>query len=275
MRKVIGSSLLLGLGLGALLVMATGEREPLRIVTYNIEDFPKDDVQVEYAFRTIAGLDAPVVAVQEIMDAQAFERAARSELGPNWKTAVGGGERAVGLLYDSERLRLRSTREHDIGGRKVLEGRFKRKRGRDVRVFVVHLKAGGGKDDVEKRRKQLEKLTRVVAKSRDEIVVLGDFNATSPVDRQHLRLFAARTGLSWASEQLECTAYWNQRDKDEDGNEELVNCPGSALDHVFTREQPRAIAAKGQCEDIGCDGGLLCPLSRFVVSDHCPVLTEL
>jgi exonuclease III len=142
-----------------------------------------------------------------------------------------------------------------------------------LRRYLV-LKAGGKDEDVERRREQLEKLTPIVARaaaeSRDEIVVLGDFNSTSPTDREHLRLFAARTGLSWASEQLECTAYWNRRE-----GKNLRDCPGTALDHVFTREPPRTIAAKGQCEDIGCDGGLLCPLSRFVVSDHCPVLTEL
>jgi endonuclease/exonuclease/phosphatase family metal-dependent hydrolase len=274
MRKAISSSLVLGLGLGALLAMSRCDREALRIVTYNIEDFPKSEAQVEHAFRTIAGLDAPVVAVQEILDAGAFERAAKTELGANWKTVVSGDQRAVGLLYDSERLKLRRAHEHPIGGRSVLEVRLERSRGGDVRVFVVHLKAGGSDADIDTRGAQLEALTpivkRAIDESDDEIVVLGDFNATSKTDRQQLRMFAVRTGASWASEQLECTAYWNRRN-----GSELQDCPGSALDHVFTREPPRAIAAKGMCEDLGCDGGLLCPVSRFVVSDHCPVLTEL
>ncbi|MFO7565276.1 MAG: hypothetical protein R6X02_21720 [Enhygromyxa sp.] len=51
----------LGLGLGLLLATARCDRELLRGVTYNIEDFPKHDTQVELAFRTLAGLDAPVV----------------------------------------------------------------------------------------------------------------------------------------------------------------------------------------------------------------------
>ena len=275
MRNAIVFSSLLGLG--ALLAMARCEREPLRIATYNIEDFPKSQLQVEHAFRTIAGLDAPVIAVQEILDRNAFERAARTELGSRWKVTVGSDARAVGLLYDSDRLRLRSSDEHAIGGRRVLEVRLERKRGEDLRVFVVHLKAGGRDTDVETRRVQLDKLApivaRAVAESDDEIVVLGDFNATQAQDRQLLRRFAARTGLRWSSESLECTAYWSRRGGD-DGLE-LEDCIGTALDHVFTRSPARAIGAKGLCEDLGCDGGLICPVSRFLVSDHCPVLTEI
>lgn len=256
--------------------MARCEREPLRIVTYNIEDFPKSELQVEHAFRTIAALDAPVIAVQEILDRAAFEQAASSELGSRWKVVVASDSRAVGLIYDSDRVRLRSSDEHRIGGRRVLEARLEQKRGADLRVFVVHLKAGGKDSDIDTRRAQLDELApivaRAVAESDDEVVVLGDFNATHPRDRQQLRRFAARTGLRWSSEALECTAYWSRRGGD-DGRE-LQDCVGTALDHVFTRSLPRAIGAKGLCEQLGCDGGLICPVSRFLVSDHCPVLTE-
>jgi endonuclease/exonuclease/phosphatase family metal-dependent hydrolase len=211
------------------------------------------------------------------LDARAFERAAATELGPGWKTVVSEGSRAVGLLFDSDRVTLLETREHGLErGRKVLEARLRPRRGPKLRVFAVHLKAGGTAKDIELRRVQLDALARVVEPvvrtTRDEIVVLGDFNSTSGDDRRQLRRFAERTGLSWASEGLECTAYWDRR---QDDRRTLRDCPGSALDHVFTRRAPASIAAKGQCEDIGCDGGLLCPVSRFVVSDHCPVLTEL
>jgi endonuclease/exonuclease/phosphatase family metal-dependent hydrolase len=265
----------LGLALGLALALGRCEPEPLRVVTYNIEDFPKSRIQIESAFRTIAGLDAPVVAVQEILDASAFEDAARTELGRNWKVVVSPDSRAVGLLYDSKRVQLRSSLTHDIGGRKVLEARLGRRGGSDLRVFVVHLKAGGP-EAVETRRVQLLALAQVVAgaaaESRDEIIVLGDFNATQDDDRQNLRRFAARSGLIWTSEPLECTAYWNRRN---DNGRELRDCPGSALDHVFTRSEARSVAAKGLCEDVGCDGGLMCPVGRTLVSDHCPVLTEL
>jgi endonuclease/exonuclease/phosphatase family metal-dependent hydrolase len=274
-RRKVGLGLTLGLGLGALLATARCEPEPLRVVTYNIENFPKSELQIEHAFRTIAGLDAPIVAVQEILDREAFERAARTELGSNWKVATSSSSRAVGLIYDSDRVKLRGRAEHEIGGRKVLEARLEPRRGPAIRVFVVHLKAGGP-ESVEIRRAQIEAMTpivaRAVAESRDEIVVLGDFNATQEDDRRNLRRFAERTGLTWASEPLECTAYWSRR---RDNGQTLGDCPGSALDHVFTRSTPKTIAAKGLCEDLGCDGGLLCPVSRFLVSDHCPVLTEL
>src|SRR5690606_2160840 len=158
MRNPVGSTaMLLGLGLGVLLALARCEPAPLSIVTYNIENFPKHDAQIESAFRTLAGLDAPVVAVQEITDANALKHAARTELGSDWKVVVSSDQLAVGLIYDSDRLSSSDAREHEIGGRKVLEVRLEPRRGPDLRVFVVHLKAGG-RDHVNTRRKQLDAL---------------------------------------------------------------------------------------------------------------------
>lgn len=244
-----------------------------RIATFNIRDFPRDARQIEGAFEIIDQLDAPIVAVQEITDPPAFARAASERLGPHHRFVHHEGRALhyLGVLYDSEALTLAHARTHDEtrvtpNAKPVLEVRLRRAEGRAIRVFVVHLKAGGAYADV--RREQLRQLAAIVApvveSTWDEIFVLGDFNATGPDDRAALALFARTTRLEWASEALECTSYWDRSD----------GCRGSALDHVFLRRSPRSVRARGPCEEIGCAPADECPLFHRDVSDHCPVTID-
>ncbi|MCB9596488.1 MAG: endonuclease/exonuclease/phosphatase family protein [Sandaracinaceae bacterium] len=247
-----------------------GGRREVSVATFNIENFPRDARQVEGAFAILGELDAPIVGVQEITDPAAFEAAARHHLGASWRFVAnrGGPEQRVGVLYDGARFELAWARTHgatqiDGRGKPTLEARLRpRGGGRAVRVFVVHLKAGG--DFAHVRREQLRRLEPILAEaveSWDELVVLGDFNATGDADRVTIAALADRLGLAWASEGLACTSYWDRRD----------GCRGSALDHVLTREVPDAIAARGPCETIGCSPGDRCPAFHREVSDHCPV----
>ena len=96
--------------------------------------------------------------------------------------------------------------------------------------------------------------------SGDRVVLLGDFNTTTDLDRAALRQLATRTGLDWSTAALPCTADW-ERDAD---------CPGSALDHVLIAEGG-AVRLGGACAEEGCEAGDRCPLWRHEVSDHCPV----
>ncbi|NJK32341.1 MAG: hypothetical protein HC927_07990, partial [Deltaproteobacteria bacterium] len=128
------------------------------------------------------------------------------------------------------------------------------------------------RDREHQHNEQLERLRLVVGDARrsdDEVIVLGDFNMTRYEDRAAMREFADETMLVWASESLRCTAYWRPKGRDKG------TCDGSALDHVFTTEQPRSIAAKGPCESVGCAPGDRCPIYYEQVSDHCPVRFEL
>ncbi len=261
--------LLVLLVLGLLARACAGD---VRVATFNIESFPRDDRQVRGAFAAIGDLDAPVIAVQEITDPPVFERAAREHLGDEWRFVHDGGEQLhhVGVLYDGSRFELAYARTHDETrleehGKPTLEVRL-RGSGRALRLFVVHLKAGG--DFAHVRREQLRRLAPIVERaveSWDEVIVLGDFNSTGEEDRQTLARFAAATRLMWASEGLPCTSYWNRSD----------GCRGSALDHVLTRAEPRHIAARGPCEEIGCSPGDRCPAFHREVSDHCPVSADL
>jgi endonuclease/exonuclease/phosphatase family metal-dependent hydrolase len=267
-------AILLGLLVLACVLACRCSAPSLRVATFNIENYPRDARQVEGAFATIEELGAPVVAVQEITDPRAFEVAARAHLGDTYRFVhdEGGQLQHVGVLYDASRFELayaRTHRETRLGplGKPTLEVRLRRRgRGPALRVFVVHLKAGGDSSHI--RREQLRQLTpllRAAADSWDDVMLLGDFNATGPEDRETLRELALRTHLEWASEHLECTSYWNRSD----------GCRGAALDHVFRRERPRSVDARGPCESIGCSPGDRCPAFHREVSDHCPVTIDL
>ena len=273
-RGSLGCALvLLGLVLCGCLLAARCAAPGLRVATFNIENYPRDARQVAGAFALLDTLDAPVVAVQEITDPRAFEQAARAHLGDSFRFVhhAGGPLQRVGVLYDADRFALAYARTHDATrieglGKPTLEVRLRRGRGPALRVFVVHLKAGGAFAGVRREQlRQLAPIVRAATESWDEVIVLGDFNATGAEDRETLAAFAQSTRLHWASAGLACTSYWDRSD----------GCRGAALDHVLTRERPRAIEARGPCEEIGCSPGDRCPTFHREVSDHCPVTVDL
>ncbi len=251
------------------------------VVSFNIRDFPRDPSQARRAFETLAALRPQVIGVQEIGDPEAFGTGLRATLGPSWRAVFSedGAPRPdrrphlLGVAWDAGRYRLDRSRSHDEvrvrrGLRPALEVRLRPVgEGPGLRVFVVHLKAGGDAEASKLRAEQLRRLRPILREAvagPDALVLLGDFNATGEADRAELAGFARDTGLVWASEDLACTAFWRP-----DGH-----CRGSALDHVFTRGRPRAVRAEGPCRE-GCAPGRRCPAFWAEVSDHCPLRLEL
>jgi endonuclease/exonuclease/phosphatase (EEP) superfamily protein YafD len=245
---------------------------PLSLLTFNIENYPRSPEQEAGAFAAIAESGAAAVAVQEITDESTFARAAQRRLGASWRFVADEGDAPlkVGLLYDADRLELlsqRTRRELVVypGARPALEARLRaRGDGGELRVVVVHLKAGG--DGLPWRVLQLAALQTILAEPAGEArtIALGDFNATAQADRTALATLAAATQLRWSSRPVECTAYWSRAD----------GCVGSALDHVLT-SGPAKVTALGPCETEGCELQPRCPTFREKVSDHCPVRVEL
>ncbi len=253
-----------------------GRGAALRFATFNIENFPKDAGQVDGAFAEIAALGASFIGVQEIGDPDLFSREAARRLGARWQFAHVDsrpiGERRpghhIGVLYDASRWTFVAMHVHDET--RLERGRHKpvldvrlRSGETTISVLVVHLKSGGEGHDI--RARQLVALARVVKdvqRRGDRTVLLGDFNATGPADRADLARLATQTGLTWASEPLACTAFWDRDD----------GCPRSQLDHVLTWARPRSIRAAGACATHGCDWEASCPLYAEHVSDHCPVV---
>ena len=275
----------LGLGLAVGLAFAVGLSwprhdgpPPLRVATFNIETFPKNDAQVEGAFDQIAALGADAIAVQEIQDPGVFVAAAARRLGPTWRfvhaSSLPPGSRYsdhLGVLFDGDKLALVDETLHDDTR---LDGRHKptfevRLRPRDggpvVQIFVVHLKAGSEGRDI--RHRQYAALTDLIVHARragERTILLGDFNATEEGDRDDLAMLAARTGLAWETEALPCSAFWDRAD----------DCPTSRLDHVLGWRVAGAVVARGACAD-GCELRDRCPAWVGEVSDHCPVTVTL
>lgn len=237
--------------------------------TFNIEHFPRSEQQVVDALDTLAALDSPIVALQEITDPERLRDAIAEHWSGDWRfvthTAARGAHR-VGVLFDGSRLGLVALRSHESvrvipGGRPALEARLLGSTG-PICVFVVHLKAGAAYLDV--RERQLDALAEVVSRARTaggEVVVMGDFNSVTAADRVRLAAFARRTGLRWSTADMGCTALR------QDGSA----CTGAALDHVFGGTQA---VVRGPCAE-SCHWRGTCP--RFVgeVSDHCPVVARL
>lgn len=244
----------------------------VRVATFNIENFPKNTRQIVRAFEEIRALDAPIVAVQEITNAEVFATAARRRLGDTWRFefAETGSvlEHRIGVLYDSSVVRHVKTRVHDgtvlDGGRHkpVLDVEFAVGK-RHLRVLVLHFKAGGENHPVRTRQHAaLRKIIADVKKSGQPVIVLGDFNATGDADREDL----ARQDLRWLTQPLACTHFRTQYN---DG------CPRSRLDHVLSTQPAREVKAYGGCATDGCDWQDRCPLYAAEVSDHCPVLVDV
>lgn len=253
------------------------EAPPVRIATFNIEDFPKNSRQIDGAFDEIAGLGAEIVALQEIVDPGLLQAEAANRLGGAWQfVAISTAPYAtthpthhLGVLFDRRRWTLVDFRSHDetrLGAthKPTLEVRLRPAGGGDVlRLLVVHLKAGGENADI--RAQQHRALAQIIGHRDERTIVLGDFNATGEPDRAGIAALARRTSLVWASEALACSAFWSRDD----------GCFRSRLDHVLLWQTPASVTAAGGCATHGCDWEASCPSYAHEVSDHCPVVIEI
>lgn len=249
-------------------------REPVRIATFNIEDFPKNRKQIDGAFAEIRTTHASIVGVQEIGSAGLLAHEARWRLGDTWELVHvdtgpdgDGIRRNLGVLYDSARWKLLGKRVFNgtrLGSnhKPVLDVRLQ-DGSLIVHVLVVHFKAAtDGRPVRAAQYRALREIVREVQRSQEKVVLLGDFNATEPADRDDLATLARDTSLVWASEPLACTAFWRRED----------GCPRSRLDQVLTSSSPAKIEVAGACAREGCDATPSCPLYAREVSDHCPVV---
>jgi len=240
---------------------------PVTFASFNIEFFPRDEIQVREAFAVIAGLDASAIGLQEITDPARFTAEVKARLGAAWDTVYQDARPEdprglhIAALYDTrvfalERVRSRHETRVDEMTQPTLQVELReRATDRVVTMLVVHFKAmpAGRALRIRQYAGLRAILDGMVGAS---VIVMGDFNATEPGDREDL----ARMGIAWASEPLACTAFWERED----------DCATSRLDHVLTWKGPASITARGGCVD-GCEVRDRCPLYHREVSDHCPV----
>ena len=247
------------------------------VVTFNIENYPKSERQVDGAFEALEAIEPEIVALQEIRKPEEFRFELRSRLGSRWHTAWPNPSprHHVGLAYDSGLFEFLSSETHrttevcpGAACKPTLEVRLRRKGGAEetLAVFVVHLKAYD--DGIDERREQYRALQDILQAARDRgdrIVLAGDFNSTRAEDRELIAKLAATYQLRWPTRRLDCTGYWKPENR----------CLGTALDHILVDGASPPGAGRGPCRSVGCDPGESCPVFFHQVSDHCPVTVAL
>jgi endonuclease/exonuclease/phosphatase family metal-dependent hydrolase len=285
---------LLALGACALARTCRGPTAPPpRVATFNIERFGAPDKRTDLGrlAAIIDGLDADVVAVQEIEDPARLHKLAATlrarRYGVALSTCGGRSNMRVGFLYDAERLRPSDVREYpeldpngegacSRGERPGLLARFTPSGGRPFALLAVHLAARGDEEHAKKRRSQWRDAIAIARAEHARGVptaILGDTNSTGWLDDRHgeRRFIEARldeAGMRLVTARLPCSEYYPR-----DGR--LVP---SMLDHVaVTRGFPAETATlHGYCRELACREipAHHAPSDYAAVSDHCPVTVE-
>jgi endonuclease/exonuclease/phosphatase family metal-dependent hydrolase len=278
----------IGVGSGAAPPTLKGDR--VRVVTWNLHNFPGDDQNLPRLRERLAKLDADLLAVQEIHDP-----AALANLLPGWQLHLsehgGRGHQRLGIALDPTTLELVGpVREHPeltMNGhvRPAVSARLRVRGGPDFHVVVVHLKAKS--DGLPLRRKQwplLAELARDLLQTDPDLVLLGDFNATGPAggspddELTALADILGPLGLHRIPPAVPCSAYWDGARRDawqEPSLLDLVWVAGLApnLGHD-PQSRPLHHCARHHCQAFRSTPAY--PEPDFAdLSDHCPVALDL
>lgn len=290
--SVFGERLRGALGLAGDGAAPARPADRLRIATWNLRNFPDDGQDLPRLRARLQELGADVIAVQEVRDP-----AALAALMPSWGLALseagGRGGQRLGILYDPASVELiGAPQEHPalaMGGA-VRPGfsAYLRARGGgpDFHVMVVHLKSRA--EGHALRRAQWDVLAEIfkkdVARGDDDLVLLGDFNATGPErgrEADELAALDARfgpLGLRRVGNLEGCSAYWQGARRD------AWHEP-SLLDLVWISGLVEADGADVEARAVLHCARHHCAAFRSTdahperdytdLSDHCPVFVDL
>ncbi len=280
------------LGLGRRGLPPRGD-DTLRIATFNLENFPGDHQDLERLRETLLGLEADLVAVQEVKDPEALQQLV-PELALEVSKGGGRGHQRLGFLYDPATLEIvGEPTEHaglTLGGR-VRPAYSARLRaipeGPDFFVVVVHLKAMP--DGLDERERQWPQLLSLIERMRAEdpdVIVLGDFNVVGGPDgadsesEELDRLDELLEGASLVRipNETGCSAYW-------DGARRDAWKEPSLLDLIYVASLEEADVSTSRAHAGGHCGRHRCQPLRSTkahpdldyarVSDHCPVVMDV
>lgn len=278
----------LGIGDGA--APPTLKGDGVRVVTWNLHNFPGAEQNLSRLRGRLAQLDADLLAVQEIHAPTAL-----ADLLPGWQlhlSAHGGrGHQRLGIAFDPTALELLAPiREHTeltMNGhvRPAVSAHLRVHGGPDFHVVVVHLKARG--DGFTLRRKQwplLADLARDLLHSDPDLIILGDFNATGPVggspddELTALANILTPLGLRRLHPDEACSAYWDGARRDAWQEPSLLDLVWVAgLEHAV--EPSRVVHSLHHCARHHCEAfrsTSAYPEPDFAdLSDHCPVALDL
>jgi endonuclease/exonuclease/phosphatase family metal-dependent hydrolase len=168
------------------------DRAPLRIVTWNVENFPSSSTTAERLTSLVPQIEADVVGIEEIKDVEAFVQLIQSMPGYDGTYAnEPGQDTTVGIIVRTARVRmvdeevLFATNSY-VFPRPPLVVRAEAlgEDGRvdfDFLIVVVHLKAQLDAESEERRREACGLLDawvseRLAADGEHDIVLVGDWN---------------------------------------------------------------------------------------------------
>lgn len=285
-------------------VTPTAAGGEIRVATWNIRYFPEPETDPGRVADILAGLDADLVAVQEVRDEAALAalladvnaRSQRSGSGAgrvySYVLAESGGNGGlyVGYVYDTLAVELSSVRTmwrlqmtEDL--RPGLAARVKSLRGGlDFGVIVMHTDSGVRDRDYQNRLRFLDSLSAVLpdfVASDADVIVLGDLNTMGREADGEVTAVTARQEIADLDRKLE--AIGMRRLQNEPDCTEYYRGRGATLDHIVvalaTREAPPDLVAevRGYCGELKCaplDPEDM-PLDYQVASDHCPVVVDL
>jgi len=170
--------------------LTVGEESKLEVMTWNIQNFPKNEATINYAAHVINAVDADIIALQEMESDSAFfclidqlnnldkhnwsgYRANRNywkqELAFIYKTNLIGVEKVYEIFYGDFKPFPRSPL--------VMEFTYAEQ---EVVIINNHFKAMPGKKNEVRRRDAVQKLDKYINENLDDknVIVLGDLNDT-------------------------------------------------------------------------------------------------
>jgi endonuclease/exonuclease/phosphatase family metal-dependent hydrolase len=257
-------------------VPPVGGPDTLDILAWNIENMPKSDRTVHDVEDLVASMDLDLVMVEEVASVDAWDAIVAAlpqhdgVLSPHRYTAA--SYQKLGLLYRADEMtvtgpELLFTSSMSAFPRPPMLVHVTLNDGWTVDVVGVHLKAGVAQDDVDRRRDAVEILeqwlrAQVDGGGEDEIIVLGDWNATLDADRPDLTevwppitdapdRYTIRTAHAAASGATSYLPF------------------GTTIDHIVT--------TAGLADEVGDRDAIVVPLANEYsgyedeVSDHQPV----
>jgi endonuclease/exonuclease/phosphatase family metal-dependent hydrolase len=246
----------------------------LDVVTWNIENFPKNSSTIGRLKEIITTMDPDVIAVQEITSSSLFNSLI-SEI-PGWQgTLMNSGSQRLGYLFKSTEIQSIEGIEELFGNdncafpRPALKVKIRHISGKDVYFFNVHLKCcsdatascGAAKD---RRRNASVTLKNYIDQnlSGNMVIILGDWNdSISDADNPFSNFITDAANFKFADMEIA---------KGSNSGWSYPSWP-SHLDHILiSNELFTAVRETKTISLTTCESGY-----STTISDHFPVIIRL
>ncbi|UCF19271.1 MAG: endonuclease/exonuclease/phosphatase family protein [Gemmatimonadota bacterium] len=279
----------------------------LRIATWNIRNFRSTETDEDRVAQVLLGLDADLLAVQEIRDTSEFRdlldrvNDATTIAAPpygrrtrrymvEYSSGGGAASQFLGFVFDASAVELSNIEsltslQMSSDLRPSLAARVRSLRGSlDFLAIANHTDSGIGLTDYTHRQAFLDALEVVLAdRGTDDtdLVILGDLNTMGHDEQEGERAVTAEEELMLLDERI--AQFGLRRLPADPPCSEYYQRHGGLLDHVLVavsmREVPPYATARifGYCRLLSClpyaTGEE--PFDYRHASDHCPVVVDL